>query len=81
MAALEGDFLLVPLTYMATRWWQERHPGPIVGGGGGSVDSTILAIWLLSFVGMVILMAGQVIVSAEVQKCEKRLAELQRRMD
>ena len=74
-------FLLVPLTYMATRWWQERHPGPIVGGSGGSVDSTILSIWLFSFVGMVILMAGQAMVSAEVQKCERRLAELQRRLD
>ena len=75
-------FLLVPITYMATRWWQERHPGPVIGGGEESgVDSVILQIWLLAFLGMVILMIGQAMVSWEVQKCEKHLAELQQRMD
>ena len=75
-------FLLVPLTYMATRWWQERHPGPVIGGGeDGGVDSVILQIWLWAFVGMGILMIGQTMVSWEVQKCEKRLADLQQRLD
>lgn len=75
-------FLLVPITYMATRWWQERHPGPVIGGGEESgVDSVILQIWLLAFLGMTILMIGQAMVSWEVQKCEKTLAELQQRMD
>ena len=75
-------FLLVPLTYMATRWWQERHPGPVIGGGEeGGVDTIILQIWLLAFVGMVILMIGQTMVSWEVQKSEQRLAELQQRLD
>tara|TARA_B110000438_G_scaffold303719_1_gene366744 strand:- start:6188 stop:6889 length:702 start_codon:yes stop_codon:yes gene_type:complete len=75
-------FLLVPITYMATRWWQERHPGPVIGGGNGSgVDSIILQIWLLAFLGMTILLVGQAMVSWEVQKCEQRLAELQQRMD
>ena len=76
-------FLLVPLTYMATRWWQERLPCVTVGceGDGGGVDSVVYSIWLLSFVGMAIMMIGQAMVSAEVQKCERRLAELQNRMD
>ena len=78
-------FLLVPITYMATRWWQERHPCVTIGcednGGGSGVDSIILQIWLLAFLGMTILMVGQAMVSWEVQKCERRLAELQQRMD
>jgi heme exporter protein C len=75
-------FMLVPITYMATRWWQERHPAPVVGGEEGNmVDGTILSIWLLAFAGMVILMIGQALVSAEVQKCERRLAELQQGLD
>ncbi|MEE2747916.1 MAG: cytochrome c biogenesis protein CcsA [Candidatus Thermoplasmatota archaeon] len=79
-------FLLVPITYMATRWWQERHPCVTLGcdangGGESGVDSVILQIWLLAFLGMVILMIGQAMVSWEVQKCERRLAELQQRMD
>ena len=75
-------FALVPLTYMATRWWQERHPGPVIGGGEGrGVDSVILQIWLLAFLGMTIQMIGQAMVSWEVQKCERHLAELQQRMD
>jgi len=75
-------FLLVPITYMATRWWQERHPGPVVGGGEGSgVDPAILQVWLLGFLGMTILMIGQACISAEVQKAERRLARLQARLD
>ena len=35
-------FGLVPLTYMATRWWQERHPGPLIGGG--NEDSGVRSI-------------------------------------
>ena len=67
---------------MATRWWQERHPGPVIGGGeDGGVDTVILQIWLLAFIGMVILMIGQAMVSWEVQKSEQRLAELQLRLD
>ena len=59
-----------------------RHPGPVIGGEEGSgVDSVILQIWLLAFLGMTILMIGQAMVSWEVQKCERRLAELQQRMD
>ena len=67
---------------MATRWWQERHPGPVIGGGeDGGVDAVILQIWLLAFIGMVVLMIGQAMVSWEVQKSEQRLAELQLRLD
>ena len=76
-------FLLVPLTYMATRWWQERHPGPLIGTDDPSsgVSTEILIPWLISFVGFTILMVGQTLTSAEVQKCESRLAELQHLID
>ena len=75
-------FLLVPITYMATQWWQERHPGCVIcEGEENGVDTVILQIWLLAFLGMTILLIGQTMVSWEVQKCERRLAELQLRMD
>jgi type IV secretory pathway TrbD component len=54
----------------------------VIGGGEESgVDPVILQIWLLAFLGMTVLMIGQAMVSWEVQKCEKTLAELQQRMD
>jgi len=76
-------FMLVPLTYMATRWWQERHPGPIIGtddpSSGASME--VLIPWLISFVGFTILLVGQALTSGEVQKCERRLADLQLLID
>ena len=75
-------FLLVPITMMATRWWQERHPGPVIGPDAeNKIDETILYIWLLSFAGMMLLMIGQALVSWEVHRCEKRLLMLQERLD
>ena len=31
-------FILVPVTYIATRIWEVRHPGPVVGTNEGSLD-------------------------------------------
>ena len=53
----------------------------ICEGEENGVDTVILQIWLLAFLGMTILLIGQTMVSWEVQKCERRLAELQLRMD
>ena len=67
---------------MATQWWQERQPGCVIcEGEENGVDTVILQIWLLAFLGMTILLIGQTMVSWEVQKSEQRLAELQQRLD
>ncbi len=76
-------FLLVPLTFIATVAWQVRHPAPIIGPTSepNSVDPIILQIWLLSFLGFLLLMAGQAILSSEVYDCEERIEKLQTIID
>ncbi|RAH15454.1 MAG: hypothetical protein CMB56_002940 [Methanobacteriota archaeon] len=76
-------FLLVPITFIATVAWQVRHPAPIIGPTAepNSVDPIILQIWLLSFLGFLILMAGQAILSSQVYNCEKKLQTLQTMID
>ena len=74
---------MVPLTYFATIAWQVRHPAPIVGPAAesNSVDPIIYQIWLLSFVGFLLLMIGQALLSSEVYTSEERLAKLQNILD
>ncbi len=75
-------FGLVPITYMATRWWQERHPGPVIGGGAESgLAPEILLVMLLGFLSTMILLAGQVCLSWAMQDGEDRLRMLQRRLE
>ena len=76
-------FLLVPLTYFATIIWQVRHPAPIVGPASEpeSVDPIIYQIWLLCFLGFILLMIGQAIISSKIYSSEKRLEELQTIID
>ena len=70
-------FGLVPLTYMATRWWQERHPGPLIGGGEDSgVDPSILLIWMIGAVSLQILFVGQAMMTIRLLKTEEKLENL-----
>ena len=70
-------FGLVPLTYMATRWWQERHPGPVIGGGEDSgVDPFILQIWLIGAASMQILFIGQTLMTMRLLRMENEVEEM-----
>ena len=71
-------FGLVPLTYMATRWWQERHPGPLIGGGGedSGVDPSIFLIWMIGAASMQILFVGQAMMTMRLLKTEEELENL-----
>tara|TARA_B100000902_G_scaffold26890_2_gene32410 strand:- start:2727 stop:3467 length:741 start_codon:yes stop_codon:yes gene_type:complete len=71
-------FGLVPLTYMATRWWQERHPGPLIGGGNedSGVDSSILLIWMIGAASMQVLFVGQALMTNQLLKTEQQLENL-----
>jgi heme exporter protein C len=71
-------FGLVPLTYMATRWWQERHPGPLIGGGSedSGVDPSILLIWMIGAASMQVLFVGQALMTNRLLKTEQQLENL-----
>jgi heme exporter protein C len=76
-------FGLVPLTYMATRWWQERHPGPLIGGGNedSGVDPSILLIWMIGAASMQILFVGQALMTNRLLKTEQQLENLLTNME
>ena len=75
-------FVLVPITYIATRIWVIRHPGPVIAGEEGSSISgdmaTVLMIGALSFT---LLIAGHIITSMNVTKLEQRIDRLQTMLD
>ena len=75
-------FALVPITYMATRWWQERHPGPVIGGGEGSgLDPAILTVMLVGVLACMLMLAGQALLSWSAVVGEERLLAIQRSME
>jgi len=52
-------FALVPITALATTWYQERHPGVVVvDSESGGLDPQIRLLLLLSFAIMCVLLAG-----------------------
>ena len=76
-------FLLVPFTYMATRIWQIRHPGPVIAAGddGGSLAPSMTAVLLLGVGAFTVLIAGHVLESLRLTKLEQRLNRLQLALD
>jgi len=75
-------FVLVPITYIATRFWQIRHPGPVIGGGeDSSLSSEMGLVLLLGAISFTILIAGHMIMSARITEYEQRLERLQNKMD
>ena len=70
-------FGLVQQTYMESRWWQERHPGPVIGGGEDSgVDPFILQIWLIGAASMQILFIGQTLMTMRLLRMENEVEEM-----
>ena len=75
-------FILVPITIMAIRIWQNRHPGPVIGGGEGSgLDTQILMVLLFGLFSFQILVAGQVMLRYIIVGLEDRLTEIQGKLD
>ena len=75
-------FILVPITIMAIRIWQNRHPGPVIGGGEGSgLDPQILMVLLFGLFSFQILVAGQVMLRYIIVGLEDRLTEIQGKLD
>jgi heme exporter protein C len=75
-------FVLVPLTIVSIRIWQNRHPAPVIGGAENSgLDPQILMVMLLGLVAFQILVAGQVMLRYLVGGLEERLSEIQSKLD
>ena len=75
-------FVLVPVTYVATRLWQIRHPGPVLGGGdGGSLNSEMAAVLFFGAISFTTFMIGHVLMSMRITLLEQRLESIQEAMD
>ena len=75
-------FVLVPVTYVATRLWQIRHPGPVVGGGeSGSLNGEMAVILLIGAISFTVFIIGHVLMSMRITSLEQRLESLQEAMD
>ena len=75
-------FILVPVTYVATRLWQIRHPGPVIGGGeSGSLNGEMALILLLGAVSFTVFITGHVLMSMRITSLEQRLERIQEAKD
>ncbi len=70
-------FALVPFTYVATRLWQIRHPGPVVGTSEGSLNSDMGYVLLIGAISFTMLVVGHIIYGMELTKLEMRVEDLQ----
>jgi len=70
-------FVLVPVTYVATRLWQIRHPGPVVGTSEGSLNSDMSFVLFFGAISFTILTVGYILAGMRLTKLEMRLEELQ----
>ena len=75
-------FALVPITALATTWYQERHPGIIiVETEEAGLAPEILTVLILGFISFFVLFAGFAILSDALYQMESRLSGLQHRLD
>ena len=70
-------FILVPTTYLATRFWQIRHPGPVVATSEGSLNSDMGMVLTLGAISFTLLVIGHTICGIRLTKMESRLIEIQ----
>lgn len=75
-------FALVPITAMATTWYQERHPGVVVVNTEESgLDPQIFSVLVIGFVSFLILFVGLAILTDLVQRMESKLEQRLREID
>ena len=71
-------FVLVPVTYIATRLWQIRHPGPVVATSEGSLNSDMSIVLFIGAISFTVLTVGYITVAGmRLTKLEMRLEKLQ----
>ena len=75
-------FILVPLTYVATRIWVIRHPGPVIAGDeDSSISGDMGLVLLIGAISFTVLIIGHILTSMEITKFEQRLERLQKELD
>ena len=76
-------FVLVPLTYIATRIWQIRHPGPVIGTGdeSGSLQSSMALVLLIGALSFTVFIIGHMMISMRITHLEQRLEQAQKSLD
>ena len=71
-------FVLVPVTYIATRIWTIRHPGPVVATGDeGSINGDMGLVLLLGAISFTMFIIGHMLTSMRLTALEQRLSNLQ----
>ena len=70
-------FVLVPVTYIATRLWQIRHPGPVVATSEGSLNSDMGIVLFIGAISFSIMVIGHVIAGMNLTKLEMKVEDLQ----
>ena len=73
-------FVLVPLTFFASRIWKQRHPGGLVETEG-AIHPDMMQVLLIGWFGFTLLLIGQIILLFEASKLELKLEKLQQRLD
>ena len=75
-------FALVPITALATTWYQKRHPGIVlVSGEETGLDPAIRTVLMMGFVSFLILFVGLAMLSNEVIRMEDRLEQSKTELD
>jgi ABC-type transport system involved in cytochrome c biogenesis permease subunit len=75
-------FVLVPFTYVATRFWVIRHPGPVVAtGNDGSLQSDMALVLFIGAISFTIFIIGHILTSMHITKLEQRVEMLQSEID
>ncbi|MDP6220438.1 MAG: hypothetical protein QGG76_02495, partial [Candidatus Thalassarchaeaceae archaeon] len=73
---------LVPITALATTWYQNRHPGIVlVESEDTGLDPQIRMVLMLGFVSFLVLFVGLVTLSGTIQALEEELEGRQRMLD
>ena len=75
-------FALVPITALATTWYQKRHPGIVlVSGEETGLDPAIRTVLMMGFVSFLFLFVGLAMLSNEVIRMEDRLEQSKSELD
>ena len=75
-------FILVPVTYVATRIWEIRHPGPVVASGGdGSLAPEMGIVLAIGAISFTIFIIGHILGSMHLTRLELEFEELQAQME
>jgi len=74
-------FILVPFTYISTRLWQIRHPGPVMATSKGSIDWDMRIVLYCGALSFLAIITGYIISGMRLAQLEMRLEKIQAKYD